>query len=246
MLSVEFGAAVMLLTRLPVGWLVGERAPAPARCLWAYPLVGGLIGAGGAAAFVLARRVSMPPLLAAVWTMAVLALLTGALHEDGLADLADGFGGGTTREKKLTIMQDSRIGSYGVLALVLAMAIRIAALASLLRPAAALIAASALSRAAMAAPVLLLPTARAEGLGAGLAGAGLISAAVCCGLAAGVAFAALPAAAAAAAIGTAVLSALAIAGLARAQIGGYTGDVLGACAVVAEGAVLTLLVCAGQ
>ena len=75
----------------------------------------------------------MAPALTAGWALAALVLLTGGFHEDGLADTADGFGGGRTRERKLEIMRDSRIGSYGALALVLSVGIRAAALATMAR-----------------------------------------------------------------------------------------------------------------
>jgi adenosylcobinamide-GDP ribazoletransferase len=244
-LRAEFGAALMLLTRLPAGWVIGARAfPEAVRCLWAYPVIGAAIGAAGGGVFALCRAVSMPPALAAIWSWAALALLTGALHEDGLADMADGFGGGRTRERKLEIMRDSRIGSYGVLALVLAMAVRIAALASMPRALPAMIAAGALSRAAMAAPAML-PAARSDGMGAGLGGVGWGPASASVGIGCLIGAAVLPAWAAMGAVVAAAASALAMAGLARAQIGGFTGDVLGGCAVVVECAVLTVLCCFG-
>jgi len=243
-LRAELGAALMLLTRVPAGWLIDGRAfPDPARCVWAYPVVGAAVGAGGALVFALGCWLGMPAGLAAVWTLAVMALLTGALHEDGLADLADGFGGGRTAARKLEIMRDSRVGSYGALALILATAVRVAALASLATPeraGAALVVAGALSRAGMAVPVLLLAPAREDGLGATLqrrVGAATAGWAIAC------ATAACLAPAPAASIGIAALVALGVSGLARAQIGGFTGDVLGACAVLVDCAVLTLLAC---
>jgi adenosylcobinamide-GDP ribazoletransferase len=241
----------MLLTRAPSGWLVsGSALPDPGRCqaraLWAYPVVGALVGAAGAVVFALCRWMGMPPGVAAVWALAGLIAVTGALHEDGLADVADGFGGGHTRERKLEIMRDSRIGSYGALALILSTAIRGAAIAALATPgraAPALIAAGALSRAGMAVPVLLLHPARGVGLGAMLGGATAGPALAGFALAGAAAAVLLPAGAAASAAVVAVLVALGVGGLARAQIGGFTGDVLGACSVAIECAVLTVLAC---
>lgn len=236
----------MLLTRAPAGWLIGHEAPDPARCLWAYPLVGGCVGAAGTGVFALCRWAAMPPGLAAIWALATLIAVTGALHEDGLADVADGFGGGATPERKLAIMRDSRIGSYGALALILSTAIRGAAIAALATPglvASALIAAGALSRAGMVVPVLLLRPARGDGLGATLGGAPAGPALAGLALAGAVSAALLPAGSAAAVVTVAVLVALGAAGLARAQIGGFTGDVLGACCVAVECAVLTVLAC---
>ena len=96
---------------------------------------------------------------------------TGALHEDGLADVADGFGGGATRARKLEIMRDSRIGAYGAIAIALALILRVGALAAALdggfwRAALSLMLVAALSRAAALTPLALLPPARADGAGA--------------------------------------------------------------------------------
>ena len=232
----------MLLTRLPAGWLIGDRAvPAPHRCFWAYPLVGAAIGAAGGAVFTLCRAASLPPSLAACWTVAGLVVVTGALHEDGLGDMADGFGGGRTRERKLEIMRDSRVGSYGVLALVLAVAIRAAAIAAIPHVLPALIASGALSRAAMAVPALL-PPARVDGLGAGMGRIGWGPTLSSAAIGGAVALLALPPGSALLAVAVAGCAALATAWVARAQIGGFTGDVLGGCAVVTECAVLSCLV----
>lgn len=242
MLKAEFGAAVMLLTRVPAGWLIGPIAIDPARAVWAFPLVGAAIGAAGGGVVALCMWAGMPPALAAVWALGVMALLSGGLHEDGWADIADGLGGGT-RERKLEIMRDSRIGSYGAVALVLAAAVRIIAIGALAqRPFAALIAAGALSRGSMAIPLLLLGPAREAGLGSLMLGAGGRRW-VCLGLGLAVAGVALAPGQALAGCGAALLAGLAMAGLARAQIGGFTGDVLGGCAVAAECAGLTAMVC---
>lgn len=235
----ELGAALGLLTRLPLGrWPMPADAAGFARAAWAYPLVGALAGgvAGGAQALLVAF--GLPPALAAPWSLAVLLLLTGALHEDGLADMADGFGGGRDRARKLAIMRDSRIGSFGALALLLSLFLRGAALALLPSPLLMMAAAGALSRAALLVPLGLLPPARADGLAAGLGRAGVAP-----GLAVGaaLAFLLLPPGGAFSALLAAVLAGLGVALLARRQVGGHTGDVLGGCAVLAECAVLTAL-----
>ena len=132
-------------------------------------MVGALIGLAGAIAYALAVWLGLPPWPAAVLALATTIWLTGALHEDGLADVADGFGGGRTREDKLAIMRDPRIGSYGALALVLAVLARAGAMAALAEPAAvaaALVAAGAASRAALPAVMAALPQARPDGLAA--------------------------------------------------------------------------------
>ena len=129
----DIAAAFLLLTRIPVKWhrFSEDTPPDFVSALWTYPLVGlvvgglaGIIAWGGTA-------LSLPPMVTAVLTLLTLAMLTGAMHEDGLADLADGFGGGGTPERKAEIMHDSRIGSYGVTGLCLATAARIALLMAL-------------------------------------------------------------------------------------------------------------------
>jgi adenosylcobinamide-GDP ribazoletransferase len=244
-LRAEIAAAFMLLTRLPVGWIArGGSRPQPARCVWAYPVVGLVVGGIGAGAYLLCHRVGMPAALGAVWTLVVTMLATGALHEDGLADTADGFGGGRSPERKLQIMRDSRIGSYGTLALLLSVAIRgvcIAALAQPGRVAPALIAAGALARGSIGVLLLALPPARPDGLAATLRERDPVRTGLGPAVAVAVAFVLLPGKLAGGAVVASGLAALALGGLARRQIGGYTGDVLGAGAVTAECAVLTLL-----
>ena len=248
MLRAELAAAFMLLTRLPVGWLArGEALPEPARCVWAYPVVGLVVGGIGAGAYLLCHRIGMPPELGAVWTLAATMLATGALHEDGLADTADGFGGGRSRERKLQIMRDSRIGSYGTLALVLSVAVRVTCIAALAHPARvapALVAAGALARGSIGVLLLALPPARPDGLAATLRERDPVRTALSPAVAAAVAFVLLPGGLAGGAVAVSGLTALALGGLARRQIGGYTGDVLGAGAVTAECVVLTLLAAA--
>ena len=168
---------------------------------------------------------------------------TGAFHEDGLADVFDGFGGGATRERKLAIMRDSRIGSFGAAALVLSLGFRAAALSAalahgFLAAAAALVATAAVSRAGGLMPLAWLDPARADGAGAavGRLPAPVFAAACAVALAftlpLGTAAAGLSRALAAvlgAAIGAAAMTALA-----RRQIGGQTGDVAGAAQQWAE------------
>ena len=95
------------------------------------PLAGVIIGGVGAAIYALCLWLGLGPLLAAGLAVAAMLLTTGALHEDGLSDVADGFGGGRDRDHKLAIMADSRIGTYGTAALILCLLLRIAALVEL-------------------------------------------------------------------------------------------------------------------
>jgi adenosylcobinamide-GDP ribazoletransferase len=127
----SLAAAISFLTRLPVGRFVTFDAADVARSAGWFPLVGALIGSiCAAAAFLL--RVHLPPALVAVLLIVLDALLTGALHFDGLADTADGLGGGRDREHILRIMRDHAIGSYGGTALVLLIALKTAAYSALL------------------------------------------------------------------------------------------------------------------
>lgn len=230
--------AAVLLTRLPLPH-VPEAAFAQApRAVWAYSLIGLGVGAVGAAAGLVALWLGLPAWGAAVLALALMTLLTGAMHEDGLADLADGFWGGFTPERRLEIMRDSQIGTYGVLALILVSIAKISAVSVLLETAAlAIIAAAALSRAVMPALMYALPHARKDGLshsvgrpsfataGAGVAiGAGVSL--LCVGLA-GIMLVAL-----ALAVGWATGM------LAKRKIGGQTGDVLGAAQQLSEAAIL--------
>lgn len=231
-------SAFMLLTRLPVR---GTPTPRAADAAWAWPLVGlvvaGLAGAVGWGAFWL----GVTPAVAAMLVLAVQVMATGALHEDGLADMADGVWGGFTVERRLEIMRDSRIGAYGVIALVLLLTIRWSLIATAmiqLAPLALLIAAVA-SRAPMAVVMRWLPPARTSGLsrGAGVPSVGGVAVAV------GIAAAALILAG-----GSGVMAALLVTGvtlavglLARHKLGGQTGDVLGTVQQLSEIAVLVAL-----
>ena len=229
--AAEFIGALMLLTRLPVARWSGS-APMAA-CIWAYPVVGGLVGGTGAAVLLLAWALTLPPVIAAIAAIIATILLTGALHEDGLADTADGFGGGATIARKLEIMRDSRIGSYGALALILSVSVRIAALATARHPALAIILAGVLGRGAMLVLLAQMRPARADGLAASLAGPASVRMTV------GLVIAAAASVLAPITLVAAGASVFAVLWIARRQVGGYTGDVLGAaeqgveCAVMA-------------
>jgi adenosylcobinamide-GDP ribazoletransferase len=173
--------------------------------------------------------------------MAVQAALTGALHEDGLADCADGFWGGHTPERRLEIMKDSRIGSYGAVALMLALLARWSALAALMSAGAwgLALAAMILSRTAMGLVMAGLPNTRAGGLSAQHGAPSWAAAGA--GVGFGLLLAMLAAGSTALWLALAVaLVAAVLAGVARAKIGGQTGDVLGATQVLAEVAALAV------
>ena len=222
-------AAFTLLTRLPVARF-GSSSDL-ARSVWAFPVVGMVIGSVGGLVYWAGFRLGMPPVLAGAWTLTAILILTGAFHEDGLADTADGFGGGRTRERKLEIMRDSRIGSYGALALGLSLILRIGAVAALARPGmvlAALIVAGAMGRGGMIVTLLMLHPARPDGMAAGMSDIPCWSAVLGLALVGLTAFIGLPVKSALFVAILSLVTVFAVAKLAQAQIGGHSGDVLGA------------------
>lgn len=230
-----FLVAVQLLTRVPVRLRAAPSDGELARAAAWFPLVGAAVGGVAAAAYWALERARLPSL--APWAaLAAAVLLTGGFHEDGLADTADGLFGGRERARRLEIMRDSRLGSYGVLALVLVLGAGVAALGAL-PPSLGwrvVIAAHALGRAA-ALPLTFLPYARAdEGLGRPLAQRVPVAALVI-GLATGTApLALLPWPLALGAAGAAGLVALACARRFARDLGGVTGDTLGAVVKLCE------------
>jgi adenosylcobinamide-GDP ribazoletransferase len=244
-LTSDLRIALGFYTRLPLphsGLIAGEDL---GRASWAAPVAGAVVGAVGALAYGLAHAVGLGPLPASGLALVTTLVLTGALHEDGLADTADAFGAGATPENRLAIMRDSRIGTFGACALILSFGLRWAALASLtgpMRVAAVLIAAHAAARAMPPLLMRLIPPARADGFSAtaGLPPADSVAAAALLGLAALVL--ALGAADGLIAAALLVVSLMAMRRLALNKIGGQTGDVLGALEQICE--VLVLLVAA--
>jgi adenosylcobinamide-GDP ribazoletransferase len=208
-----------------------------------FPLVGLVLGAGLAAASLALDRLA-PPAVAGMLLVALWAALTGGLHLDGLADTADGLGGGWSRERALAIMRDGRSGPYAVAAIVLVLGLKAATLASLPDGLVwrSLIAATVLGRAGPLLLVRLCPPARAEGAGHAFAmGARWPSLLAGGGVAALVAVATLgvwglvP-------LGMAGIITSALAAHLRRRLGGFTGDTLGALVETIEAGVLVLAV----
>jgi adenosylcobinamide-GDP ribazoletransferase len=238
----ELAEAFCLLTRLPAGrFLSAGFQSTPASCVWAYPMVGLVVGLIGGTAFWLATWLGMATLLAACWTLVVMVCVTGGLHEDGLADTADGFGGGRTRERKLQIMRDSHIGSFGTIVLVLSLAIRTAAVATTAVPLAAIIMAAVLGRTAMVGVLLTLKPARTDGLAASLQHVAPRRLAVALGFAALTSVVLLSPSMALFVVLLSIGGVWGMTRLAGTQIGGYTGDVLGATEIVVECLALSAL-----
>lgn len=234
-------AAAGFLTRLPVAPAVQPAGDFLARAGVAFPVVGAGIGIVGGGVYAITTSLVLPPLASAFVALAAMIALTGALHEDGLADFCDGVGGGRDRHNRLRIMRDSHNGTFGTLALVLGVGLRAALVAGIAAPGpalAALVAAGAISRALLPAVMGLMAPARTDGIAAAAGrpsrpqiAATLAVALIIAWLAVGLAHAAL-------ALVIAAASAVAVAGLAGRALGGHTGDVLGACQQVAEIAVL--------
>jgi adenosylcobinamide-GDP ribazoletransferase len=231
-------AAASLMTRLPVGAVRLDRAALAASVAW-FPVIGALVGLAVAGVYI-GSALLLPTVLAAALAVTVGVVVTGALHEDGLADTADAFAGGWTREERLRILKDPAHGTYGVLAIGLSVVLRVAALSALgVWTALAVVpAAHALSRAACALLLGVFPPATADGLGAAYrAQRAHVVVAVAIGLAVTVAALGAWAPAAAAAVAAA---AWLTGQMALRRIGGVTGDVLGAAQQAGEVAVLVL------
>ena len=239
-----FFGAVRFFTRLPVPGWVGHSAEALNHSARYFTLVGLIVGLIGALVFAL-TSFFFPKTLAVLLAMAATILVTGAFHEDGWADMVDGFGGGWTRERTLEIMKDSRIGSYGAIALVLLLLAKFMALVELdmLLVAPALIAGHALSRLCATSVMHFLDYARDEGKAKPLATRISLGELAVAGFFGLIALVLLPPLSV---ITGVLLAAAATAWLTRKfkhRLGGYTGDCLGATQQLAEVAFYLGLLC---
>jgi adenosylcobinamide-GDP ribazoletransferase len=238
-LLTDLRVAAIFLTRLSIGWPEDAPADALARSMRVFPLVGAGVGLAAGAVLGLASA-GLPGWVAAALAVAAALLLTGALHEDGLADVADGFGAGRDRADTLAILHDSRIGAFGALALGLVIVIKVAALAALPpgQAVAALVAAEAVGRAA--APVLLcwLPPATRDGLSAGVGRPTAATAAIAAGIALCLVVLLLGVGRGVLALSAAAVMVWILGRFSRRRLGGQTGDVAGAAIVLASLAVL--------
>jgi adenosylcobinamide-GDP ribazoletransferase len=234
--SADVIAALGLLTRIPVKVdheVAGARA---AKAVWAYPLAGLTVGVIAACVGSIWQWIGLSDGLVAAAVLAIMVIITGAMHEDGLADSADGLWGGWDRDRRLEIMKDSRIGSYGVIALCLSLLARWIAIEALISAGwmwCALPIVATLSRVPMVALMHLMEPARAGGLSrsVGRPDKAPVGVALLIGLAV------------AAALGGwtvfplfifVTLATVKVALIAQAKIGGQTGDILGAAQQIAE------------
>lgn len=243
--------AVRFLTRVPLPGRSRDASDLARSVPW-FPVVGGLVGAFVAGVYVAAIEL-LPGAVAAVVAIVSGLLLTGAFHEDGLADSADALigaphddlpsGGLSDDSKVLRILRDPTLGTYGVLALVAGFALRVSVITGLdaMSAVAALIAAHSLGRAAAVGAMSIGPAA-ADGLGAGYA-RGVSRRQIAVAITTGVTISAV-------AIGVWAIAAVAVAGIgalsviryARRRVGGITGDILGAVEQIAEMGVLLVAI----
>jgi adenosylcobinamide-GDP ribazoletransferase len=246
--------AAAFLTCLPLAGTptvaAGEKTVVPAtqlpeltRATGLFPLVGAAIGLVAGLALLGAFQLGLHPLACALVALATAIGLTGALHEDGLGDFADGLGG-ATREERLAIMRDNRIGTFGALALVFGVGIRASILGGLSSPEAAalsLVTAAAASRAVLPGVMRWQQPARTDGLAAAIGAPANAQVATAALLALLIALLAIGFWGSLLALLAAALAALAVAALAQRTLGGQTGDVLGAVQVAAEVAALAAI-----
>ncbi|MBA1158014.1 adenosylcobinamide-GDP ribazoletransferase [Microvirga sp. Marseille-Q2068] len=250
--ATDIAHCVRFYSRLPVPALPFERdahgLPNFTRVVRVIPVGGLVIGVLPAALLGLALSLDLGPWLAAMISVTTLVMTTGALHEDGLADLADSVGG-STREKRLEIMRDSRIGSFGASALFLALALRIGALATLasrldgVAVMAAVLIVASLSRTAGLIPLVFLPPARRDGIARAVGQPARETFWLAAGIAGGIAVvlgavSGLPPFGIALMLVLSGLAGIALSGFASRHLGGQTGDVIGAAQQVAEIAAL--------
>jgi adenosylcobinamide-GDP ribazoletransferase len=244
-MGADLVAAFGLLTRLPLPR--GVVGSSTGRSIWAWPVVGLVVGAIAAVVYALAWRLHLSPWLGGVLAVIAMVVTTGGFHEDGLADTADGVGGGATPEARLLIMKDSRIGSFGALALVGSVALRAGAVAQIAEPrlvAPALIVAAVFGRAAMPGVLMLSSAARPGGLAAGLGAPARPRIYVGWAMAGLVGLVLLRPHEALVAVFTTILVTAGMAALGQRYLGGYTGDTLGATEQIGECAVLVVVAAA--
>ncbi|MER8555470.1 adenosylcobinamide-GDP ribazoletransferase [Mesorhizobium sp. M0976] len=234
----DIALCLVFFTRLPLP-RAEFRGRSLAAAIWAAPVAGLAVALAGALVYAVGTRLGLAGDPAAALTLAAILLATGCLHEDGLSDVADGFGG-ETRDRKLEIMRDSRIGAYGACALSISLLIRWSVLSGFAGPAHvfwAVIAAQAASRGLLGAFMHLLPPARSDGLSAE---AGTVTAETA-GIGAVLGAVALLALGFGAAVFALILLAILFAAfraLCISQIGGQTGDTVGALQQLGEIAIL--------
>ncbi len=241
----DISAALSLLTRLPLPVDHELAAKRAAYATWAYPLVGAILGLIAGIIGCLLYWFGTPSSIAALVALISLVMLSGGLHEDGLADCADGFGGAFDKSRRLEIMKDSRIGAFGAIALILFLIGRAETMDALIANSfiPALIAVGAASRLPMALAMYAMPNARGSGLASTVGKPpetsliiAIITTLALCFIMIGWSGIFI--------FGWAMIAAILMGIIAHRSIGGYTGDVLGAMQQCAELAALAAAVTA--
>ncbi len=233
----DFLVSLVFLTRLPVRTNFSFSMKAVGSASRCFPLVGLLVGGISGGVFLGAMIVGIPVFVAAFLCLSSQILLTGALHEDAIGDVADGFGGGGDKSRKLEIMRDSRVGTYAVVALILTLGLKATAIASIedtYLAFAIIVSAAVVSRGMMVWAMNLLPFARNDGLGAS---AGKPPLTVClCALAFSIVIPLFTLGPYLGSVGLlcAIFGSFVMSMIAYRQIGGQTGDVLGSVQQVSE------------
>ncbi|SMX37774.1 adenosylcobinamide-GDP ribazoletransferase [Octadecabacter ascidiaceicola] len=239
----DIAAALGLLSRLSIPVDTDRAMQRGALASWAYPIAGLALALIAGAVTQIALLLVLPATLAAALTLATLIIATGAMHEDGLADSADGLWGGWDKEHRLKIMKDSHIGTYGVLALALSLLLRWSAYTviidhGMLWP--AILTSAMVSRAVMVPIMATLPHARTEGLSHSVGRPTMQTAYIALAIAA-VASLVLVQFWAVWLVAACAISTLGCIAIAKSKIEGQTGDILGATQQLTEiTALLTL------
>lgn len=233
----DFWRAMALLSRVPLPPVGDFRAALIARSVWCWPLVGLVLAGLALLPAMLVDFLTGNPLVYAIFAIAAMVLLSGAMHEDGVADCVDGFGGGMDRDRKLEIMRDSTVGTYAVVMLILTLGLRlvlITAAADIGQAGILFLIMAVISRAAMPIVMRILPPARDNGLGKGAGRPGWLPVLIGFAIASAIVLVLGGIGAMFAVIVGVMIAILIVAMVARSQIGGQTGDVLGATQICAE------------
>jgi adenosylcobinamide-GDP ribazoletransferase len=215
-----------------------------------FPIVGAIVGIIAAAVLWVGSWFTFPSAILALLALLTMTLVTGALHEDGLADTFDGLGGGLTREQKLSIMRDSQIGSYGVMALLFSFGLRWASLTEITEQGfdvvlMSLIATAAASRAALPAVMHFIPVAREDGLSVGAGKPSFDRAITALLIGVGFLLFLLGFRTCIVAIGLSALVAGMFVYFVAMRLGGQTGDVLGATQQITETTIFLAILIVG-
>ncbi|MAI11796.1 MAG: adenosylcobinamide-GDP ribazoletransferase [Rhodospirillaceae bacterium TMED167] len=237
---------LMFLTRIPVPGGLALSDPSLAQACRFFPVIGALVGVIGAIVLAVANQLNLPQEASVLLAISAMVMVTGGLHEDGISDTADGLGGGSNKDRRLEIMKDSRVGAFGVIALVLVIGLKWAGLAALsIGPAAlAVFAGAVISRGVLPLFMRYLPPAKDDGLSADAGRPGFDRVALSLGITLVVAFIGLGFWLT---IGVAIVVALVTGAMSfwvKIKIGGQTGDILGALQQLGEISVILTLAAA--